>query len=74
MRQSVGPGSSGSSLRTVHKIFIASASLMALVLVGWGFSVYRSKEELSALAVAAIGGALFVVLATYGLRFGRTTS
>ena len=62
-----------SSLRTVHKIFIGSASLMSLVLVGWGVGVFRSRAELSALAVAAVGGAMFVALLTYGVRFGRSS-
>ena len=64
--------SGASSLRAVHKVFIGAAALMALILVGWGFSTFRATEQLASLGIAAVGMGLFMALAAYGTRLGRT--
>jgi hypothetical protein len=73
VKQTSAIGSGVSSLRMVHRIFIASAALMSLVLIGWGFSAFRARDELTALSVAALGCALFLALAAYSFRLGRSS-
>jgi len=59
------------SLKTFHIVFIASASILAMMFAVWEFLRFQMSGELPQLAASLVATATGVGLVVYGIRFLR---